>query len=139
MTQVLSNTLKELRKNYTNFSIVMIVIAAFTSFSSKIQVIEPDQSIDILKMVYFVVSFIGLMTVALVFIDCLYDYLKSTKLAKLSIASLFFKKADHALVNVKTLLIVISLIYIAVTIATGGVFASAIVFWFISTVAIIVD
>ena len=67
MKQVLSSTLKELRKNYTNFSIVMIVIAAFTSFFSKIQVIEPDPSVNILKMVYFVASFIGLMTVAIRF------------------------------------------------------------------------
>lgn len=139
MKQVLSNTLKELRKHYTNFSITMIIIAAFTSFFSKIQVIEPDPSVDILKMVYFVASFIGLMTVALAFIVCLYDYLESTRLAKFSIASLFFKKADHALVNVKTLIIVISLIYIAVAITTGDVFASAIAFWFISTVAIIID
>lgn len=139
MKQVLSNTLKELRKHYTNFSITMIIIAAFTSFFSKIQVIEPDPSVDILKMVYFVASFIGLMTVALAFIVCLYDYLESTRLAKFSIASLFFKKADHALVNVKTLIIVISLIYIAVAITTGDVFASAITFWFISTVAIIID
>ena len=139
MTQVLSNTLKELRKNYTNFSIVMIVIAAFTSFFSKIQVIEPDQSVDILKMVYFIVSFIGLMTVALVFICCLYDYLESTKLAKFSIASLFFRQANHALVNVKTLIISIALIYIVVAIATGDVFSSAIAFWFISAVAIIVN
>ena len=139
MTQVLSNTLKELRKHYTNFSIVMIVIAAITSFFSKIQVTEPDPSVDILKIVYFVVPFIGLMTVALVFVSCLYDYLTSTKLAKFSIASLFFKKADHALVNVKMLIIVISLIYIVVAIVTGGVFVSAIAFWFISAVAIVVN
>lgn len=118
MKQVLSGTLKELRKNYTNFSIVMIVIAAFASFFSKIQVIEPDQSVNILKMVYFVASFIGLMTVAIRFFGCLEDYLESTRLAKFSIASLFFKKANHALVNVKTLIIAIALIYIVVAIVT---------------------
>ena len=139
MKQVLSNTLKELRKNYTNFSIIMITIAAFTSFFSKIQVIEPDPSVNILKMVYFVASFIGLMTVALVLVGSLYDYLKSTILDKFSIASLFFKKADHALVNVKTLIIAASIIYIVVAITTGDVFASAIAFWFISIVAIITD
>ena len=139
MKQVLSNTLKELRKNYTNFSVIMITIAAFTSFFSKIQVIEPNPSVNILKTVYFVVSFIGLMTVALVLVCSLYDYLASTKLAKFSIASLFFKKADHALVNVKTLIIATSIIYILVAITTGDVFASAIVFWFISIVAIITD
>lgn len=139
MKQVLSNTLKELRKNYTNFSIIMITIAAFTSFFSKMQVIESDPSVNILKMIYFVASFIGLMTVALVFVGSLYDYLASTKLSKFSIASLFFKKADHALVNVKTLIIAISIIYIVVAITTGDVFASAIAFWFISVVSIIVD
>lgn len=139
MKQVLSNTFKELRKDYTNFSIVMIVIAAFVSFFSKIQVIEPDPSVNILKMVYFVASFIGLMTVAIRFFGCLEDYLESTRLAKFSIASLFFKQANHALVNVKTLIIVIALIYIVVAIVTGDVFSSAIAFWFISAVAIIVN
>ena len=139
MKQILSSTLKELRKNYTNFSIIMITIAAFASFFSKIQVIEPDPSVNILKMVYFVASFIGLMTVAIRFFGCLEDYLSSTKLAKFSIASLFFKKANHPLVNIKTLIIAISLIYIAVAIVTGDVFASAIAFWFISTVAIVIN
>lgn len=139
MKQVLSNTFKELRKDYTNFSIVMIVIAAFASFFSKIQVIEPDPSVNILKMVYFVASFIGLMTIAIRFFGCLEDYLESTRLAKFSIASLFFKQVNHALVNVKTLIIVIALIYIIVAIATGDVFASAIAFWFISAVAIIIN
>ena len=139
MKQVFSNTLKELRKNYTNFSIIMITIAAFASFFSKIQVIEPDPSVNILKMVYFVASFIGLMTVAIRFFGCLEDYLSSTKLAKFSIASLFFKKANHPLVHIKTLIIAISLIYIAVAIVTGDVFASAIAFWFISAVAIVVN
>lgn len=139
MKQVLSNTLKELRKNYTNFSIIMITIAAFASFFSKIQVIEPDPSVNILKMVYFVASFIGLMNVAIRFFGCLEDYLASTKLAKFSIASLFFKKANHPLVNTKTLIIAISLIYIAVAIVTGNVFASAIAFWFISAVAVVVN
>lgn len=139
MKQVLSNTFKELRKNYTNFSIIMITIAAFASFFSKIQVIEPDPSVNILKMAYFVASFIGLMTVAIMFFGCLEDYLSSTKLAKFSIASLFFKKANHPLVNVKTLIITISLIYIAVAIETGDVFVSAIAFWFISAVAIVIN
>lgn len=139
MKQVLSDTLKELRKNYTNFSIIMITIVAFTSFFSKIQVIEPDPSVNILKMVYFVASFIGLITVAIRFFGRLEDYLDSTRLAKFSIASLFFKQANHALVNVKTLIISIALIYIVVAIATGDVFSSAIAFWFISAVAIIVN
>lgn len=139
MKQVLSDTLKELRKNYTNFSIIMIAIAAFTSFFSKIQVIESDPSVNILKMVYFVASFIGLMTIAIRFFGCLEDYLESTRLAKFSIASLFFKQANHALVNVKTLIIVIALIYVVVAIVTGDVFASAISFWFISAVAIVVN
>ena len=139
MKQVLSNTIKELRKNYTNFSIIMIVIAAFASFFSKMQVIEPDPSVTILKMVYFVASFIGLITAAIRFFGCLEDYLESTRLAKFSIASLFFKRANHALVNVKTLIISIALIYIVVAIATGDVFASAIAFWFISAVAIIIN
>lgn len=139
MKQVLSNTFKELRKDYTNFSIVMIVIATFVSFFSKIQVIEPDPSVNILKMVYFVASFIGLMTVAIRFFGCLEDYLESTRLAKFSIASLFFKKANHALVSVKTLIIAIALIYVVVAVVTGDVFASAIAFWFISAVAIVVN
>ena len=139
MKQVLSNTLKELRKNYTNFSIIILVCAAVSAFFLAIQVIEPDPSVNILKMVYFVASFIGLMTVAIRFFGCLEDYLESTRLAKFSIASLFFKKANHTLVNVKTLIISIALVYIIVAIVTGDVFASAIAFWFISAVAIVVN
>jgi hypothetical protein len=90
-------------------------------------------------MLYVAASAVGLMILMLPVLVNFEEYLKSTKFAKFSIASLFVKNADHALINVKTLLFLISAVYIAIAFTTNQVFASAIIFWFLTMIAMIFD
>lgn len=136
MKQIYRNTLDELQKSYTNLSIALISIAAASSFFTKFQIFEHNLAKTILHFLYFVSSAGGLMTILLVSLVYLEEYLRTTRLSKYSIARLFVKNANHALVNVKTLLILISIVYAIIAFATGQVFASSIIFWFITSISL---
>lgn len=136
MKTIFTRTLTELKKSFTTFSIALIFIAAISSFFTKIQIFENNFMRTSLQMMYVTASAVGLMLLILPILFQFEDYLKTTKFAKFSIASLFVKNADHALMNLKTLLFLISVACVAIAVMTGQVFAAAIVFWFITSIAL---
>lgn len=139
MKTVFTNTIAELKKSYTTFAVFLIFIASVSSFFTTVQIFENDFLRTILQMLYVASSAIGLMIVLLPILVYLEEYLQNTKLSKFSIAGLFVKNANHALINVKTLLVLISTIYIVIAFMTGQVFAAAIIFWFMTAIAMIFD
>jgi len=139
MKQVFTKTIAELKKSYTTFAVFLIFIASVSSFFTTVQILENDFLRTSLQMLYVAASAVGLMILMLPVLVNFEEYLKSTKFAKFSIASLFVKNADHALINVKTLLFLISAVYIAIAFTTNQVFASAIIFWFLTMIAMIFD
>ena len=137
MKQVLSNTLKELRKHYTDLSISLIAIAALASFFTRIQIFKDSELHTLIRML-FVVSFDAALTLILVLlITNIEDYLKTTWMSKRSVASLFTTDTNHVTVNIKTFLALISVAYAIVALMTGMVFAASIVFWLITSLALI--
>lgn len=136
MKTVFTNTVKELKKSFTDFSIALIIIASVSSFFTKVQIFENDFMRTSLQMIYVAASAIGLLILMLPVLALIEEYLKSTRFAKFSIASLFIKNANHAAINLKILLLLISVAYVAVAVMTGQVFAAAIIFWFITWIAL---
>lgn len=136
MKQIYHNTLNELQKSYTNLSIALISIAAAFSFFTKFQIFEHNLAKTILHFLFFASSAAGLMAILLVSLVYLEEYFQTTKLAKYSIARIFVKNANHALVNVKTLLILISIVYAIIALTTNQVFAASIIFWFITSISL---
>lgn len=136
MKQIYHATLNELQKSYTNLSIALISIAAASSFFTKFQIFEHNLAKTILHFLFFASSGIGLMTILICSLVYLEEYFQTTKLAKYSIARLFVKNANHALVNVKTLLILISIVYVIIALTTNQVFAASIIFWFITSISL---
>ena len=130
-------TIAELKKSFTNFSIFLILIASISSFFTTVQIFKNDFMRTSLQMMYVAASAVGLMILLLPVLVQFEDYLKTTKFAKFSIASLFVKNADHALMNLKTLLFLISVACVTISVVAGQVFAAAIVFWFITLIALI--
>lgn len=139
MKQVFIKTSAELKKSCTSFAIFLIFLAAISSFFTTIQIFKDNDLRTILQMLYVASSAVGLMIVLLPILVYLEEYLQTTKLSKFSIAGLFVKNADHALINVKTLLFLISAVYVAIAFTTNQVFASAIIFWFLTMIAMIFD
>lgn len=137
MKQVLSNTLKELRKHYTNLSISLIAIAAFASLFTRIQIFKDNELHTLIRMLFVVSSAAALTLILVLLITSIEDYLKTTWMSKRSIASLFATDADHATVNIKTFLALISVVYAVVALMTDMVFAASIVFWLIASLALI--
>ena len=133
---IFTRTLTELKKSFTNFSIALILIASVSSFFAAVQIFENDFMRTSLQIMYVAASAVGLKILLLPILAQIEDYLKSTKFAKFSIARLFVKNADHALMNLKTLLVLISVAYAVFSIMTGQLFAAAFVFWFITWIAL---
>ena len=136
MKTVFTKTILELKKSFTMLSIILIVIAAISSFFTTVQIFENDFLRTSLQMLYVAASAVGLMILMLPVLVNFEEYLKSTKFAKFSIASLFVKNVDHALMNLKTLLFLISVACVTISVVTGQVFAAEIVFWFITLIAL---
>lgn len=136
MKTIFTRTLTELKKSYTTFSIALIFIAAVSSFFTKIQIFENDSALTVLKIIYAASSGIGLMILLLPILAYTEEYLQTTKFSKFSIASLFIKNANHSAMNLKTLLLLISVVYAAVAITTGQFFAASPVIWFITWLAL---
>lgn len=136
MKIIFTRTLTELKKSFTNFSIALILIASVSSFFTTVHIFENDFMRTSLQMIYVAASAIGLLILMLPVLALIEEYLKTTKFAKFSIASLFVKNADHSAMNLKTLLFLISVAYIVVAVMTSQVFAAAIVFWFITWLAL---
>lgn len=139
MKTVFTNTIAELKKPYTTLTVVLFFIAAISSFFTKFEIVESNTFLVVIKMLYILSSGFGLTAVLLPFLVYLDEYFETTRLSKFSIASLFSKNANHALINVKTLLVLISTVYIVIAFMTGQVFAAAIIFWFMTAIAMIFD
>ena len=136
MKTVFTKTVAELKKSFTNFSIALILIASVSSFFTKVQIFENNFMRTRLQMLYVAASAVGLMILLLPVLANLEEYLKSTKFAEFSIASLFIKNANHAAINLKILLLLISIACAVVAVITGQLFAAAFVFWFITWIAL---
>lgn len=129
MKQVFARSLAELRKSYTSLTISLIVICAISSFFTYVRILENDL-LTTLHIFYFIADAASLILVLMPILVYLEEYLQTTRLAKVSIASLFMKDANHVKANISTMFVLISIVYIAVTILTSHLFAAAIVFWF---------
>lgn len=136
MKTIFTRTLTELKKSFTNFSIALILIASVSSFFTTVHIFENDFMRTSLQMIYVAASAIGLLILMLPVLALIEEYFKTTKFAKFSIASLFVKNADHSAMNLKTLLLLISVVYAAVAITTGQFFAASLVIWFITCLAL---
>lgn len=136
MKTVFTKTVAELKKSFTNFSIALILIASVSSFFTKVQIFENNFMRTSLQMLYVAASAVGLMILLLPVLANLEEYLKSSRFAKFSIASLFIKNANHAAINLKILLLLISIAYIVFSVITGQVLAASIAFWFITWLAL---
>lgn len=139
MKTVFTKTIIELKKSFTTLSIILIVIASISSFFTTVQIFENDFLRTSLQMLYVAASAIGLMVLLLPFLAYLEEYLQNTKFARFSIASPFIKNARHSSINLKTLLVLISAAYLAIAVMNDQVFAAAIIFWFITSIALIFD
>ena len=136
MKTVFANTIAELKTSYTNLSIVLITISAASSFFTNLDIVKDNVVLTSLKFLLFAASGAALMLFTIVFLSFLEEYFRSTKLAEFSIAKPFTKKSDHVLVNIKTLLILISTLLTAIAIYTEQVSSALVIFWFSTMITV---
>ena len=136
MKTILTRTIAELKKSYTNLSIVLILIGTIASFFTYARILKNDFQ-TVFHMLFFLADGASLMLILIATLFHLEESLKTTRLSRWSLATPFTKNANHTATNIKTLLVLISIVYVIIAVLTSHIYAAAIVFWFITSIMLI--
>ena len=139
MKNILKNTISELKKEYTNFSIWCISIFSILGIFTPLILDIHNSTLTVISVFLFIIMITAIMSIALTFTIQLEDAIKETKFAKKSIATLFVKNANHTEVNITTIFSIIALIYIVLAITTGMIFPLGVVVWFLTLASLILS
>jgi hypothetical protein len=139
MKNILKNTISELKKEYTNFSIWCISIFSVLGIFTPLILDIHNSTLTVISVFLFIIMITAIMSIALTFTSQIEDAIKETKFAKKSIATLFVKNANHTEVNITTIFSIITLIYIVLAITTGMIFPLGVVVWFLTLASLILS
>ena len=125
MKNFLTDVVKELQKEYTKFSIVLIIALNIASLFTPLIVNQTDIKLKIISIISFTLMGLSIFpTLVALF-------------SKKSIATLFVKNADHMEVNFTTIAIILSIIYIILGILTHMIFPVGCVIWIVTILSIL--
>lgn len=139
MKNILKNTISELKKEYTNFSIWCISIFSVLGIFTPLILDIHNSTLTVISVFLFIIMITATMPITLIFTNQLEEVIKETKFAKKSIATLFVKKANHTEVNITTIFSIIALIYIVLAITTGMIFPLGVVVWLLMLASLILS
>lgn len=139
MKNILKNTISELKKEYTNFSIWCISIFSILGIFTPLILDIHNSTLTVISVFLFIIMITAIMPIILTFTSQLEDAIKETKFAKKSIATLFVKNANHTEVNITTIFSIIAIIYIVLAITTGMIFPLGVVVWLLMLASLILS
>ena len=139
MKNILKNTISELKKEYTNFSIWCISIFSVLGIFTPLILDIHNSTLTVISVFLFIIMITATMSITLTFTSQLEDTIKETKFAKKSIATLFVKNVNHTEVNITTIFSIIALIYIVLAITTGMIFPLGVVVWLLMLASLILS
>lgn len=139
MKNILKNTISELKKEYTNFSIWFISIFSVLGIFTPLILDIHNSTLTVISVFLFIIMITATMPITLIFTNQLEEVIKETKFAKKSIATLFVKNANHTEVNITTIFSIIALIYIVLAITTGMIFPLGVVVWLLMLASLILS
>lgn len=139
MKNILKNTISELKKEYTNFSIWCISIFSVLGIFTPLILDIHNSTLTVISVFLFIIMITATMSITLTFTSQLEDAIKETKFAKKSIATLFVKNVNHTEVNITTIFSIIALIYIVLAITTGMIFPLGVVVWLLMLASLILS
>lgn len=139
MKNILKNTIFELKKEYTNFSIWCISIFSVLGIFTPLILDIHNSTLTVISVFLFIIMITATMSITLTFTSQLEDAIKETKFAKKSIATLFVKNVNHTEVNITTIFSIIALIYIVLAITTGMIFPLGVVVWLLMLASLILS
>lgn len=139
MKNILKNTISELKKEYTNFSIWCISIFSVLGIFTPLILDIHNSTLTVISVFLFIIMITATMSITLAFTGQLEETIKETKFAKKSIATLFVKNVNHTEVNITTIFSIIALIYIVLAITTGMIFPLGVVVWLLMLASLILS
>ena len=139
MKNFLTDIIKELQKEYTKFSIVLIFTLNIAGLFTPLIVDQTDIKLKLISIISFTVMGMSIFPTLVALLTVAKQRAENTKFSKKSIATLFIKNADHMEVNFTTIAIILSLIYIVLGVLTHMIFPIGCVIWIVAILSILLQ
>ena len=136
MKNIFTNTISELKKTYTDFSVWFILIFSIAGIFTPLVIDVNNNILTIVSAVLFILMALTTMQITIAFLAELEEAVQGTKFAEKSIATLFVKNANHDEVNLTTILCCLTVVYIIIAFTTGLVFPLGAIVWLLTPLAL---
>ena len=134
---IYNGIIDELQKDFTKIGSVTLFVMALLGMTVPIYLNKDNVVLTIGSIIVTISTIYPLLTIFSLFFSYLEESFEKTKLAKYSLATLFVKKADHSFINICTLLVFSSAVYLSLLLMYGMFFPAAIVLWMMSFLSFI--
>ena len=134
---IYNGIIDELQKDFTKIGIVTLFVMALLGMTVPIYLNKDSFILSIISIIVTISTIYPLLTIFSLFFSYLEESFEKTKLSNYSIATLFVKKADHSFINIRTLLVFSSAVYLSLLLMYGMFFPAAIVLWMMSFLSFI--
>lgn len=133
----ITDVVKELQKEYTKFSIVLIFALNIAGLFTPLIVDQTDIKLKLISIIGFTVMGMSIFPTLVALLTVAEQRAENTTFSKKSIATLFVKNADHMEVNFTTIAIILSIIYIVLGVLTHMIFPVGCVIWIVTILSIL--
>lgn len=137
MKTIFADTIKELQQKYTKLSIVLILVFTAAGLFTPLIIDMKNQILTSISSISFVIMTMSTFPTMFTLLGVLEKKVKNTKFSEKSIASLFIKSANHTDVNFLTILVVLSIVYLALLFVANVIFPAGMFIWLITFIGLI--
>lgn len=139
MKTIFSDTIKELQKKYTKLSLSLILIFTIAGVFTPLIIDMDKQILTSISAISFIIMALATFLTVIALITVLDEKLKHTKLSEKSIANFFVKNANHVEVNFATIMVILSLIYLAMLFLANVIFPAGIIIWCVTALTLMLQ
>lgn len=137
MKTIFADTIRELQTKYTKLAIVLILVFAIAGVFTPLIIDMNNQILTSISFISFIIMTMSTFPTIVTLLGVLEEKLKNTKFSEKSIASLFVKNANHTDVNFVTIMIMLSVVYLALLFVANVIFPAGMFIWLITLIGLI--
>lgn len=137
MKTIVTETVHELQKRYTKLAISLILVFTAAGLFTPLIIDMNNQILTSISSISFVIMTMSTFPTMVTLLGVLEKKVRNTKFSEKSIASLFIKSANHTDVNFVTILVVLSIVYLALLFVANVIFPAGMFIWLITLIGLI--
>ena len=137
MKTIFTETIQELQQKYTKLAISLILIFTIAGVFTPLIIDMDNQILTSISSISFVIMTMSTFPTMVTLLGVLEKKVRNTKFSEKSIASLFVKNANHADVNFVTILVILSIIYLALLFVANVILPAGMFIWLITLIGLI--